>query len=249
MTKLKILHLTDFHYTEKKTSIPVQNRLIETLSKSLKKDNLKIDFIFFTGDLVDRGNKLDHFFNAEEKLLDRISNELEVPKTNVIICAGNHDVNRGQELDDIATSIKSMKNNEELDIYVTKQEGKSLNASLDNFNNYFVFHDKFYEEHKSTFDDLIEKMYSIHKREKEGNKISITTINSAWRAIDSNTDSGNLLYPNHLLKESYEKIRSDKSFNIFLMHHPLSDFKYWNSQSLESIIFKDYHIMFSGHTH
>ncbi|WP_407268965.1 metallophosphoesterase [Tenacibaculum maritimum] len=249
MTKLRILHLTDFHYTENKTSIPIQNRLIDSLSKTLKKDSSEVDFIFFTGDIVDKGNELDHFFTAEKNLLDRLSNELKVPKTNVIICAGNHDVNRGQELDDIASSIKDIKNNEELNKYITKQEGKSLNASLENFNNYFKFHDSFYKKHSSDFNDYIDKMYSIHKREKGGNKISISTINSAWRAIDSKTDSGNLLYPTHLLKESYEKIKQEKSFNIILMHHPLSDFKYWNSQSLESIIFKDYHIMFSGHTH
>ncbi|QMU64094.1 MAG: hypothetical protein GKR88_07190 [Flavobacteriaceae bacterium] len=249
MTKLKILHLTDFHYKEDKMSIPNQNRLLDALSHSLKDQESKIDFIFFTGDLVNDGNNLDHFHKASEVLLKRIAHVLNIPMNNVIICEGNHDVNRGQELEEIAKSIDSLTTNKDLDNYIVKQDGKSFKASLKNFNNYHTFRDEFYSSHKEEKGDLIENLYSIHNREKGGVKISITTINSAWRSFNSEKDSGNLLYPTHLLKEAFEKIKLRSSFNIFLMHHPLSDLKYWNSILIEDIVFKDYHAMFSGHTH
>jgi len=248
MTKIRILHLTDFHYENTVTSNPIQKRLIDSLIKSLEGEKSKIDFIFFTGDLVNKGTSLDDFNNASDLLLTKISKLLDVPKTNVMICAGNHDVHRGQELDDISVSISKINNNNELDKYITKQDGKSLFASLENFRNYCQFQNQFYKDHLELGDEINE-MFSIHGRNKGGVNISITTINSAWRALDSRTDSGNLLYPVHLLKESYEIIKSKDSFKIFLMHHPLSDFKYWNATALESIIFKDYHAMFSGHTH
>lgn len=248
MKKIKILHLTDFHFSNDKKDVPDQNRLIEAMVKSLQGEKAKIDYIFFTGDLVNNGDNLQDFFDANEVLLSRVTKELNVSPSDVFICAGNHDVSRGQELDDIKDSIAKIKDNNELDKYVLKQEGKSLNASLDNLKNFLNFQTDFYKEN-TVFGDKINQMYSIHKRRKQDINISITTINSAWRAIDSKTDSGNLLFPIHFLKAAFEVIKKDNEFKIILMHHPLSDFKYWNSQVLEDIIFKDYHLMFSGHTH
>lgn len=248
MNKIKILHLTDFHYSEDKKSELNQNRLVDSLINSLKNEKNLIDFLFFTGDLVNDGSNLNHFFKAQNLLLSRLSREINIEKNNIIICAGNHDVNRGQEIDDINLSISKLKNNNDLDNYVLKHDGKSLKASLENFNNYHEFQKIFYEDYLKNGDEINE-LYTIHKRKKNKISISITTINSAWRAIDSNHDSGNLLFPTIFLKDAFEKVKTDSSFKIILKHHPLSDFKYWNSQAIEDIIFKDYHMMFSGHTH
>jgi len=247
MKKIKILHLTDFHFSNENKAIPNQNRLVDALIKSLEDEKNKIDFLFFTGDLVNSGKNYDDFVDAKKCLLDNITSLLNIEKSNVIICAGNHDVNRGKELDDIKESISKIKDNDELDDYVLKQDGRSLKASLENFDNYDKFQKEFYKDNS---EDIIDPLFSIHKRSKEDINISITTINSAWRAIDSKTDSGSLLYPLHYLKNAYEVIKSDKNaLKIILLHHPLSDFKYWNFQALEDIIFKDYHLMFSGHSH
>ncbi|WP_296150363.1 metallophosphoesterase [uncultured Flavobacterium sp.] len=248
MSKIKILHLTDFHFSNDKKAVLEQNRLVEALIKSLKAEKNKIDFLFFTGDLVDKGNKLKDFQDADLMLLQKISDVLNIDKTNIFLCAGNHDVNRGQELDDINESISKIKDNDELDNYVLKQEGKSLKASLENFNNFIAFQNIFYLNHIA-LGDKVDPLFSTHIRDCNGHSISISSINSAWRAIDSKTDSGNLLYPIHLLKEVSGKVKNDESFNIMLLHHPLSDFKYWNAQQMENIIFKDFHVMFSGHTH
>nr|WP_315153815.1 metallophosphoesterase [uncultured Flavobacterium sp.] len=246
MKKIKILHLTDFHFSNEKRTIPIQNRLVDAMIKSLEKEKGEIDFLFFTGDLVNSGKSYDDFIDAKTILIDRVSEFLNIRKSNIIICAGNHDVNRGRELDDIKDSINKIKENKELDQYVLKQEGKSLIASLENFDNYLKFQREFYKDEKK---DELSPLFTVHKRSKNNLPINITTINTAWRAIDSDTDSGNLLYPIHFLKSAYELIKKENGFNIILLHHPLSDFKYWNSQSLEDIIFKDYHLMFSGHTH
>jgi predicted MPP superfamily phosphohydrolase len=245
MKKIRILHLTDFHFSNDKRAIANQNRLIDSLKKSLDKEIDKINYLFFTGDLVNSGKEFIDFENAKSKLLEDVSSHLNLDKKDVFICAGNHDVNRGQELDDINESISKLRTNDELDEYVLKQEGKSFEASLANFNNYLKFQNNYYKDSK----DVIESLFTIHKRNFNGVKVNITTINSAWRAINSKTDSGNLLYPLHFLKSAYEIIKKDNGINILLLHHPLSDFKYWNSQALEDIIFKDYHLMFSGHTH
>lgn len=245
MKKIRILHLTDFHFSNEKKAIPNQNRLIDAMIKSLEQEKNNIDFLFFTGDLVNSGKDLKDFEEANKILITEVQNLLNINKDDVFICPGNHDVNRGQELDDIKDSINKLKNDKELDEYVLKQDGRSLKASLANFNNYLKFQKEFYKNDE----DILDPLFTVHKRQKRDLPISITTINSAWRAIDSNTDSGNLLYPSHYLKSAFEIIKKDNALNILLLHHPLSDFKYWNQQTLEDIIFKDYHLMFSGHTH
>lgn len=246
MKKIRILHLTDFHFSNEKRAIPIQNRLVDAMIKSLENEKGKIDFLFFTGDLVNSGKLYSDFTDAKTILIDQISKLLNLEKSNIIICAGNHDINRGRELDDIKDSINKIKDNKELDQYVLKQDGRSLDASLENFDNYLKFQNELYLDESK---DVINPLFTVHKRSKNNLSINITTINTAWRAINSDTDSGNLLYPIHYLKSAYELIKKDHGFNIILLHHPLSDFKYWNSQSLEDIIFKDYHVMFSGHTH
>ncbi|WP_322548999.1 metallophosphoesterase [Flavobacterium psychraquaticum] len=243
---LRILHLTDFHFSNKPKDKLDQKRLVDSLKRSLENDVEEIDLIFFTGDLVNSGSDYNDFIEARELLLDSLSDFLKINKENIFICAGNHDVNRNQELDDVRESIAKIKDNKGLDEYVLKQEGKSLKASLENHVNYLKFQKDFYSYSEQ---DIIEPLYTNHFREIKKAKINITTINSAWRAIDSNTDSGNLLFPIHFLKEVNEKKNDNCLLNIMLMHHPLSDFKYWNYQAMEDVIFKSYHMMFSGHSH
>ena len=246
---MNILHITDFHYSSNSKNEAPQNRVIASFIENLKSSESKIDFIFFTGDLVFSGENIDDFYQIKKIFIDKICEELEIDSKNVIICPGNHDVFRGQEMAGLDKIIKELHTNNEIDEFVLKQDKKSLKASLENLENYNKFQEDFYKEHIEKHHDLsIDGMYTSHIREKEGKKIGITTINSAWRANDSKTDSGNLLFPMYYLNEAYEKIK-DCDFKILLMHHPLSDFRYWNAQKLEDSIFKDYHILFSGHTH
>jgi len=246
---MNILHITDFHYSNEVKHQSVQLRIIDTFIQSIKDEKRKIDFVFFTGDLVFKGDDIVDFNTAKQIFLDRICHELNVERTNVMICPGNHDVHRGQEIDGINKIINDLGDNNEIDDFVLKQDKKSLKASLENLANYNTFQQEFYKIHIEKFQDsLVDGMYSTHIRGIDNKKIAITSINSAWRANDSKTDSGNLLYPMLYLKDAYEKIKHC-DFKILLMHHPLSDFKYWNSQKLEDTIYKDYHLLFSGHTH
>jgi len=246
---MNILHITDFHYSNEPKNQPAQIRFVDAFIKSVIESKAKIDFIFFTGDLVYSGEHFTDFMEVQELFIEPLCEALKIDRANVMICPGNHDVHRGQELEGIHKIIGDLTSNEEVDNYVSKQDKRLLKASLENLNNYDTFQTLFYKEHVQTFNDvLVDGMYTSHIRNINGQKIGVTTINSAWRANDSKNDSGNLLFPLYYLNDAYERIKSC-DFKILLMHHPLSDFKYWNSQKLEDAIYKDYHLLFSGHTH
>ncbi|MGS2762921.1 metallophosphoesterase [Sinomicrobium sp. M5D2P9] len=246
---MRILHLTDFHFDGSNKYKENELRTIESLLEALKDYKNKIDLVFFTGDLVWSGDDCNRFKRAKEIFLDRLANILEIDITSIFICPGNHDVYRGQELEELTASILGISDSDELDNLVTKNNGKTLQASLENLENYFTFQNEFYKDHIDRLGDIeVDNLYTTHIRIIEGKKVGITTINSAWRANDSNTDFGNLLYPIHYLKNAIRKVK-ECDIKILMLHHPLTDFKYWNRFELEDIIFKDYDLMFSGHVH
>lgn len=246
---MNILHITDFHYSDEDKYQAQQKRLVDSFIQSVKETKSKIDFVFFTGDLVFSGKNLNDFYEVRKLFIDRICDELSICKTNVFICPGNHDVYRGQEIEGINKIINDLADNDQVNDFVIKQNKKSLKASLENLANYDKFQEDFYSDHMNDYsDEIVDGMFSSHIREISGKKVSITSINSAWRANDSKTDSGNLLFPLLYINDAYEKVKHC-DLRMLIMHHPLSDFKYWNAQKLEDIIFKDYHLLFSGHTH
>ncbi|MFM2386359.1 MAG: hypothetical protein RL660_1116, partial [Bacteroidota bacterium] len=244
---MNILHLSDFHFRNEVNALQEQDRVTKAILDVIK--GKQIDFVFFTGDLVNKGDKVTDFQKASEQLLDSICTVTEINKTNIFICAGNHDVHRGQELPALQSDFDKMKTNDDLDSFVNEAKNKpSIDESLKNMENYNNYAKEFLSEHVSIHNDIVEPLYTIHKREADGKKIGIATINTAWRSFDSEKDSGNLFYPIVLVKKIISEL-TDVDFRILLLHHPISDLKPWNAYDLEDLIHREFHLMFSGHLH
>lgn len=243
---MRILHLTDFHYRSDTKSQYDQNKVIEKLKEKLKKES-PIDIIIFSGDLVQTGNLQDDFFKAKELLLDQISEATKVSADKVFLCAGNHDVFRGQELIPITQAISKFNSNDDIEKFISEQGGGSFKISLNNLNHFNKFQEDFYKPHNQS-EDIISDLFTVHFRNIGGRSIGIVNINSAWRALDSKTDRGSLLFPISILKEAIEKVKQQE-FKIAILHHPISDFKDWNAMEIENLIYNEFHILFSGHVH
>ena len=98
-----------------------------------------------------------------------------------------------------------------------------------------------------TSENILEPIYSLHKRVYQGNKIGICSINTAWRA-NSDDDKGNLLFPPSLIQRSLSYL-DDCECKILLCHHSLHDLSDFNATDLEDLIYQKFHFMFSGHIH
>lgn len=245
---MRILHLTDFHYSSEEKHQHDQKEIIDALIKDLRTEK-QIDYLFFTGDLVFSGKRFDDFHEAKKLLIDRLVIELKLDKNKIFICGGNHDVYRKQELEDTTDKIKEINSSDKLEAF-KRQDGKSFIESLKNLENYNKFQQEFYSEYgNDNFQDISE-LYTIHTHTNSNNvKIGILTINTGWRSIDSQTDRGNLLYPISILKSAINKLKNNTDFRIILLHHPISDFKDWNASEMEDLIHKEFHLLFSGHLH
>lgn len=238
---MKILHLSDFHFERKKDLAleSIREKAIELLSKE------DINFLIFSGDLVVSPNKIEDFIEAKQYLLDPLLESLKLTDESLFICPGNHDTQRNQELKIIAESFSKFRKVEEIDEFISVQNGQQLDASLANhrlFNNFRTDHII------ANSDDIIEPLYTFHEREYNGRKIDFITINSAWRSISSEADPGNLYYPISTLKLIISQLSKD-AFKILIMHHPLREFKEFVAREMEDLIFDNFHVLFTGHSH
>ena len=100
---VRILHLTDFHLSNR-TLRDWNDFYKDAFFKKLAELNSEreIDLIFFTGDLIDKGGK---DFGSARKALDEFQIKIITPilellnkdLSRLIICPGNHDINRNAD--------------------------------------------------------------------------------------------------------------------------------------------------------
>jgi predicted phosphodiesterase len=245
---MNILHVTDFHYS---TDSSLQKRVVKSIIKSINEQKLKIDLLFFTGDLVEDGSNAKNFSEARIALFDMFSEELSIPKENIIFCPGNHDIDRHN----IHGAMKSFFDQKIVsedslnDFYKKKNEPVFLD-SLKPSNNFYNFLDAY---HVPDGNNIRGELYSLHFRKVNEKKLGIVCLNSAWiSSIDKEKfgkeDKGNLLIPHELLEDVKRKMgKVDK--RIILVHHPLYFLKDFNFYRTESFIHNEFDLLFSGHVH
>src|SRR6185436_19951919 len=240
---MKILHLSDYHYKAPSYSKFDNDKILDKFLENLKEKGV-IDFVFFTGDLVHKGDNAEHFNEAKEFFLDKILNSINVKQNNFFICAGNHDVDRSTTLESLNTFFsEKITSNELLNSFVTTTGGKDYVNSLESTSNYFIFINRLYKNSP----DIISNLYTIHKRKIEKKQIGIVSLNSAWRSYGKE-DYGNLLIPEKTIKEALEQI-GDCPFKILLVHHPLYYLKEFNFMEVQNLVHGSFNMIFSGHIH
>ena len=239
---MNIIHLSDLHYKSKSFEKFTESRIIEKLCKSLSQIPDKIDLVIFTGDLVNRGISNEDFKEAREFFLDRVSESLNISTNDIIICPGNHDVDRTKRLESLELFFKdNILTNTQLNDFANKRD-KDYENSISGVDNYVTFINDYYSD-----DSVVEDLLSIHIKKINDVEVGILSLNSAWRCMDDNS-FGNLLLPLSVLEKGLSKIKHCSS-KLVALHHPLFWFKEFNYKEIQSIIHKEFDIVFSGHIH
>ena len=154
---MKILHITDFHYS---SDNKLMRDMIDSIINKIKESNHKFDFILFTGDLVFSGTSNENFKKACDVLLNRLAIELGFNKEYIIICPGNHDIDR----DKIHSALydyfdNHIKSNKDLDNFY-KEKPDTFLDSVKPLENYRNFIKDFYKDDNSS--NIFKDLYSIH---------------------------------------------------------------------------------------
>jgi predicted MPP superfamily phosphohydrolase len=245
---MKILHLSDFHYKSSAKDIAAQNLLVEKLCEDLVSET-DVDFLIFTGDLVFSGKDRNDFDKAYEDFLFKVGKTLGLNKRQIIICPGNHDVNRAKVNEPIKEFLRKIDSNEKLSSFVEKDDPNEFGLSCLATKNYFDFEKKFYEAGENLNMDNIGQLVSLHFREIDNQSLGFVSINTAWCSTGDD-DRGNLFFPKSELEKAVNELNKRKiQWKVLLLHHPIVDLKDFNKQDIEDFIYSEFHFLFSGHLH
>lgn len=243
---MKILHITDFHYSEKGKD---PYRIISSICNIISSKQEIIDFVFFTGDLVNIGGDNAPYEQAKEILFNKLSKELSIQQENIIICPGNHDIDRSK----ISRAIKSYiddeikMSNDKLNSFYREKNNVDYISSVNPSIPFYKFIESYYN---GDGNNIISQLYTIHYRHIENKKIGIVCVNTAWvSAIYKDCDDkGKLLIPPLLLNEVKDLLKGCDQ-KVILMHHPLYFLQDFNLHDVEHTIHSEFNLMFSGHVH
>lgn len=91
---INILHISDLHFGTKKDEDKTRysDSFVEGFVAKFK--DAEIKYIIISGDIANESKTIE--YNKASVFLNKIVSELEVPKENVLICMGNHDISWGK---------------------------------------------------------------------------------------------------------------------------------------------------------
>lgn len=192
MASLNILHISDSHIQKKDiTEIKeIVQKMIDDINKVQKEQNINIDLICFTGDLIQRGDKsIDdegQWELAMETLVYPLINALNLSLDKFVFVPGNHEV-------DIRKIIKALENG--------LQE-----KSLEKINNLMEEFHPFYRNRLEYFYDIVRTIqpdaefgilgYSCRKG-INGINVGLACVDSAWRSSGKGISERGNLYIGH----------------------------------------------------
>lgn len=243
MNTLNILHISDAHIqmTAKEKISEVVGKMINDVLKVEKEENIKIDLVCFTGDLIQRGDKAVDDENqmkiAEEILIDPVLNGLGLEKNKFIIVPGNHEV-------DVRKIVKAT----EKGLLVDSLEDIDGNV-LDMNEAYLARLDYFYQWIDNYYSDVIkEKIGYAFLKEIDGKKVGIACIDSSWRSSGKGGCEKGIMYVGKKqICDLYKHIK-DTDIKICLMHHPTDWLSDYESRIIERELSK-FDIVLCGHVH
>lgn len=239
---LKILHLSDLHFTASGIS---QDLVVSSLSKMLEKlckEETKPNVIVLTGDIAFSG-KTEEYAKAKE-FIDKIALFCNVNVERIFIIPGNHDVDRSKiEKKFINWYYKFTKEEELNDVLTTSQAMEVIKGGT---NAYFEFL-KHYMSGKNSIGDLGQFVATVPFGQN-GLSLKIIGLNSSLFCGYDGDDQKKLALGLSQVNDCSENIDSNKDIVISCVHHPFECFHSCEAPTL-SLLERISDIILSGHVH
>ena len=246
---MRILHLSDIH--SDKNNIEGTKLLIKKLTSALDKIQKEspVDLVVFSGDAINRGgiscdNVSSAFKIFEIHVVTPILETLSLDKSRIIIGIGNHDIERNA-IDEFTEEglTSKLKNEEDVsNVILSKPQMANRCKAFKNFES------NFYQDAIDESNKRLTPFASSFKIEINGKTIGITSLNSAWRCSDSNTDHNKNIIGTQQIIDSLALI-NDCDIKIAVSHHHYSALQEFDGEEMEKFILANYDMLFCGHTH
>ncbi|MBI4826904.1 MAG: metallophosphoesterase [Nitrospirae bacterium] len=236
---LRWLHLSDFHSgKDQYGQIQLFDSIIEHIDSKKKADQTP-DLIFITGDIADKGKKDEYELFCNDFILPLC--DLLGDTTKIFIVPGNHDVDR----DEARATKRYGIVNEIPEFFDPDKKGLHERKVLfPRFENYTQA-----DMHAWTISPdnwlFSEEGFFTYIHEKNGCKIGILGINTAW--LSEGEDRHHLTPGKTVIQTGLKKLE-DCAFKLIIGHHPL-DWYDEDEMPIRSIFGKKSVIYIHGHLH
>ncbi|KEI86147.1 hypothetical protein FDF15_01995 [Clostridium botulinum] len=246
---MRIVHLSDIHFNKDNLK-DYEDFVITALLEDLEKHNYekKIDLIFITGDLIDKGGKsfenIESAFDIFKKnIIIPIKNKFNLENDRFYFVPGNHDILRIEDSKVVESGLTQILNStDELNKFIDDNGLEGIKRILP----YKRFEKNFYNN--SVTCKNISNFQSSYVIEINGKTVGINCLNTAWRCYDSDADKGKIVLGQRQVSEGY-KIIKNCDIKIALMHHHLDWLADFDKEDIENFIYKYYDAIFCGHVH
>lgn len=247
MGKINILHLSDLHFSERgKVDINrIRDGLLIDLRKLEKDEGVKPQLIFFTGDLIGKGQNHEAEFKlALDEFIRPLLKALSLTDSGLFIVPGNHEVDRTKlkELLEAGLTDKLTDRNSlhKFYNYPDPDEKKMLEMKLSaygefkaNFKNKPIETNYYYDVFKTTISNI---------------NFGIVCLNSAWRCLNDDKDEGRLIIGAEILEKAASVIK-DCDIKIAISHHSFDMLTRWDKEDVQSAMVRYIDLFFVGHIH
>jgi hypothetical protein len=251
------LHLSDLHYCATKTGWDAHRVLDPLLSDLREMENqhgLLPQLVFFTGDAA-FGNygsgpgamPAEQYHGAEEVLTHiRQAFSVEIPKENLFLVPGNHDVDRGEATEALTDWIEKQNKADAITNLI-----QSKNKQWLQFMGRLQLYRQFLQDRGYTH--LLadpERLIYAETRQIHGVKLGIGGFNSAWNC-GRDGEKGKLWlaadWQNGSIVRNLKAQHVD--LNIALIHHPPGWFVEQEDAKLRNQMERDFDFFLHGHEH
>lgn len=248
---MRVVHLSDIHYHPNQKNFT--RYCLDPLIKDLQKYSIEepVELICFTGDLIDKGGYdskksvdiLEAFDDFEQTFVEPLLKALKLEKHQFVFIPGNHDIDR-KSINEYSHDgmLGKMTDRNKIDTAMRNVETLDLNR----IEHYKTFENLYFSDSNSYYQNPFGYAF-IH--EKNGEKIGIGGINSAWLCKDDN-DSGKLIVGREQLDFIQDTFKDEKlDLSIALMHHSYEALHPEEVDFVRDTIIRDYDLLLVGHTH
>lgn len=251
MTRLAIVHLSDFHI--RTTNDYVEGSTLDSLIRDVKGElrDYRPDntFVAVSGDLTFSGTKDE--FSLVSRFIGNLKSSIQ--PSGILLSPGNHDLHWEDHKKWTANKMvmEQLMNKAPNCIGYAEQlfeNPKDRDAIYAGMGNYYSFLSS--GEISQSFDR--DSLYSISSFEVEKFKINFLSLNSAYLFNENYPYYGYIgaSQIEHATSKTTDGLKEDfRTFNVAIFHHPLEAIPEIDAVNTENSIKKYFNVVLTGHTH
>src|SRR5689334_708861 len=252
------LHISDLHIepTHKAWDYtPVLDSLAEDLRRQYLDHQIRPDLIFITGDLAFGelpGSTMAKQYDVAAAFLDKVRNSFgaPIPKKNVYIVPGNHDVNIRRFPDATSALLDKLRNagsDDEIARIQSEPSNDDYSLFMQRLNEYQIFLANNGYSHLLSGDHANRLMYSVRHNVK-GVTVGIAGFNSAWSCA-GNREQGQILVGRWQYEMLSQELKDNCQARIALIHHPIDWVSELEKNFLRARFAETFDFTLHGHEH